>query len=329
MRKVKIGMISFAHGHAISFLQQLVTMDDVQVTGISDEHLPRVQTYVERYDIPYYADYKELLATEADAVVICSETAFHARITIESARAGKHVLCEKPLGVSLEEMREMIRECRENGVQLMTVFPCRYSPAVVEAKRLVDRGAIGDIVAIKGANRGSLPPASWFTDKSLSGGGAVLDHTVHVMDLIHWFLDDDVVEVYAEVGTLFHDVDIDDAGMVHVQFSKGAIAVLDPSWSRAKSFPVGGDIVVEIIGTKGVLQVDALAQKNELYSDQVMKGQWKYWGDKMDALMINDFVKSIRDGLPVPITGEDGYKAAAVAIAAYESASLERPVRVN
>ncbi|MFB0845915.1 Gfo/Idh/MocA family protein [Paenibacillus oleatilyticus] len=327
MNKLKIGMISFAHGHAFSYLNSLVAMPEVEVAGIADEVKSRVEAVAEKHGIPYFEDYRELLSKEIDAVVICSENVRHAELTIAAAQAGKHVLCEKPLGVSKREMEEMIAACKENGVQLMTAFPCRYLPAVVQAKQAVERGEIGEIVAIKGTNRGSFP-GGWFADKALSGGGAVLDHTVHVMDLMHWFLGADVQEVYAYAATVFQEQDIDDAGMVHVKFDNGVFAVLDPSWSRNRSFPTWGDVTMEIVGTRGVLSVDAFAQKNDVYSVQAGKGEWSYWGDNMDEYLVRSFVEALLHGTSVPITGEDGMKAAAVALAAYESAAQGQPVRL-
>ncbi|GMK48625.1 dehydrogenase [Paenibacillus glycanilyticus] len=325
MKKLKIGLISFAHGHAYSYLASLAAMPEVEIVGIADESQSRVASIVERTGLPYYADYRELLATDADAIVICSENVHHARHAIAAAEARKHVLCEKPLGISVSEMERMIAAARDNGVQLMTAFPCRYLPAVTGAKAAIERGDIGDIVAVKGTNHGTNP-GGWFTDRALSGGGALLDHTVHVMDLLNWMIGSEVKEVYGYAASRFGETKIDDAGLVHVKFAGGAFAVIDTSWSRPKSFPTWGDVTMEIIGTKGSISVDGFAQKNEVYSDLAGKGSWSYWGDDMDRLMIESFVGSLLEGRPVPITGEDGLRSAAVALAAYESAKLGQPV---
>lgn len=329
MKKLKIGMISFAHaGHPDSYLKELLAHPDVEVVGIADEQKGRVQKHLDKHQLTYYADYRELLQTNCDAVVIGSEYVHHAELTIEAAKQGKHILCEKPLGLSLEEMQQMIQVCREHSVQLMTAFPSRYFSAMVEAKEAIERGDIGEVLAIKGTNRGEMP-GQWFVDRSLSGGGAIMDHTVHIMDLMNWMLDVPVAEVYAEADTLFYDLDVEDAGLVHVKFKNGVNAVIDTSWSRTKSFPASFDVTMEIIGTKGNISVDALAQYNEVYSDDVMKVQWSRWGDEIDKLLIHAFVDAIRSGREVPITGEDGLKATVVALAAYESLEKGRPVRME
>ncbi|SFT02253.1 Gfo/Idh/MocA family protein [Paenibacillus sp. BC26] len=329
MKRLKIGMISFAHGHAHSYLNALRAMANVEVVGIADELYSRVENVIGKYELPYFEEYQDLLAADVDAVVICAENSRHAEITIAAARSGKHVLCEKPLGLSVTEMEAMIAACKENGVQLMTAFPCRYLAAVIKAKEAIDHGQIGEILAIKGTNRGSLP-SGWFLQKELAGGGALLDHTVHVMDLMNWFTQSEVKEVYAYAATLFHEkIDIDDAGMIHVKFANGAVGVLDTSWSRNSAFPTWGDVTMTVIGTKGTLSIDGFAQKNDLYREETGKGEWTYWGDSMDDLLVESFVHALLNGEQVPITGEDGLRSTIVALTGYKSAANGQPVSLE
>lgn len=326
---VNIGIVGLAHPHVHGYLSVLLNRGDVRVLGGWDEDSRRAATVLGPLGLTVFDTLDALLSSAIDAVVVCSENVRHAELTIAAARSGKHVLCEKPLGTSMKEMNDMVRACREAGVRFMTAFPCRYFPAVREAKRVVERGEIGTVLAIKGTNRGTMP-GDWFVDHSLSGGGAVLDHTVHVMDLMRWILDDEPAVVYAEMGRLFHDdLAVEDAGLVHVTFRGGQKAVLDTSWSRGKSFPMQGDVTMEIIGTNGMISVDVFAQKNEVYCDESMRTEWSYWGDNADEDLIGDFVQSIRTGSLAPITGEDGLAAAAVALAAYESAGRGAPVTLE
>jgi predicted dehydrogenase len=329
MNRLKVGMISFAHGHAFSYLSSLLSIPEVDIVGIADPEHNRVAGVVDKHGLAYYEDYRDLLEQPLDAVVICSENVYHAEITIAAAKKGVHVLCEKPLGIGMDEMNAMIEACRSHNVQLMTAFPCRYLPAVAQAKQAVDRGDIGEVVAIKGTNRGTAP-GGWFVDRKLSGGGALLDHTVHVMDLMRWITGSDPQEAYAYAATLFDEtLDVDDAGMIHVTFENGTFGVVDTSWSRKAPFPTWGDVTLEIIGTLGVLSVDALGQINELYSQEVGAGQWTYWGDNMDSYLVKAFVEAIRLGEPVPISGEDGLRSAAVALAGYRSLETGQPVRIR
>ncbi|MEO2206197.1 Gfo/Idh/MocA family oxidoreductase [Paenibacillus pabuli] len=329
MKKLRIGMISFAHSHAFSYYRELIAIENAEVVAIADDNRERVQKLLEHEGISYYEDYRSMLQLpEIEAVIICSENVNHASMVMESARAGKHILCEKPLGVGMDEMKIMIEICSKYGVQLMTAFPCRYLPAVLETKRALERGEIGQVIAVKGYNRGTAPEG-WFVESSLSGGGAILDHTVHVADLLRWLFKREPLAVYAEQGHLFHDLEVEDSGMVHIEFDQGIIAFIDTSWSRNRSYPFWGDVKLDIIGTEGVIHMDAFAQTNEVYSDLEGKARWSYWGERMNYYMLQDFVDSLIAGKSVPVPGEDGLQAASIALAAYESIRKEGKVTMK
>ncbi|SDW07054.1 Gfo/Idh/MocA family protein [Paenibacillus sp. PDC88] len=318
MRKLRIGMISFAHSHAFSYYRQLQLIENAEVTAIADLHYDRVKAIVERDHVQFYQDHLELLELpDIDAVIICSENRHHAALVTDSAKAGKHILCEKPLGTGRVEMRQMIDICHELQVQLMTAFPCRYLPSVIRVKEAVAQGEIGEVMAVKGYNRGGMP-GGWFVDPAQSGGGALLDHTVHVADLLNWMLGVQPRVVHAEKGTLFHDITVEDSGIVHLEYDNGVIGVIDTSWSRNPVFPYWGDVKLDIIGTEGIIRMDAFAQVNEVFSIEQGRARYSYFGDKMDYYMLQDFVNRILDGRPVAITGEDGYAAAEVALSAYD-----------
>ncbi|WP_317889431.1 Gfo/Idh/MocA family protein [Paenibacillus sp. UASWS1643] len=159
----------------------------------------------------------------------------------------------------------------------------------------------------------------WYVEPAQSGGGAILDHTVHVADLLRWLFNSEPIAVYAEKGDLFHDLKVEDSGMVHIEFDQGMIAFIDTSWSRNRSYPFWGDVKLDIIGTEGVIHMDAFAQTNEVYSDLEVKSKWSYWGERMNYYMLQDFVDALVAKRDVPVSGEDGLRATSIALAAYES----------
>jgi len=326
MNKLKIGVLGFAHTHVAGFIDSFAAREDVEIVGIAEDNREYTAPYDSQYR--YYEDYNQLLAEPIDAVLICSENVRHAELTIAAARMGKHVFCEKPLGTTREDMEQMVAVCRENKVQLMVAFSNRYVQSVVRAKEVIDRGELGDIIAVHATNKGSLPKRTWFTEQQWSGGGALLDHSVHVIDLLNWMLSSTVVEVYAEADTLFHDIAIDDTGMLHFKYENGVIGVLDTSWSRASSFPMRRDLTLDIIGTRGSLTVDVRKQINEVYSDKAGRLDWSDWSDNLNDLVIGDFVDSLLAGKDVPISGEDGLRSTIVALAAYESVRSCKPVSI-
>jgi myo-inositol 2-dehydrogenase/D-chiro-inositol 1-dehydrogenase len=315
---IKIGILSTAHMHAYSYAAAINQLPNAELIGIADHNQNRAQTAATAHNTRYFATYEELVSADIDAVVIGSENVRHKELTLLAAQAGRHVLCEKPLATTLEDGLEMIATCHEAGVQLMTAFPCRFSPAILRLKSALDAGKIGDVIALRGTNRGRCP-FDWFVDLPLSGGGAVIDHTVHVTDLMRWLLGQEVRSVYAEISNKMYGKAFDDTGMLTLEFESGVFATLDSSWSRPKSFPTWGDVTLSVIGEKGILSLDMFAQSLVHYSDKTGGASWHHWGDNIDLLMMQSFVDAVQAGVAVPITGEDGLRAALVALAAYQS----------
>lgn len=323
---VRFGMLSFAHIHADSYAHSIVGNPNTELIGIADTKTERAESKSAHFGTAAYSSYEELLSQKnLDAVVICCENARHRKLVEMAASAGKHILCEKPLATSVEDGEAMISACRKAGVQLMTSLPCRYSPVMKRLKERIDQGDAGEILAFRGTNRGSNP-GGWFQNPAESGGGATMDHTVHVVDLMRWLLKDEVREVYAEINNGISHQEFDDISFLSLTFQRGVFATLDASWSRPRSFPTWGDVTLEVITSKGTLSMDMFSQNLTLYSDKQNRVSWHNWGGDMDAGMIAAFAEAVQKGTPVPISGEDGLRAAEVAFAAYRSAKSGSPI---
>jgi len=321
---MRVGIISFAHGHAYGYASALQKINGIELVGIADDSQERGEKVAAQFQSKHYADYLELFDQDIEAVIITSENSLHMEHVVSAARKGIHILCEKPLASKVEDAKKMIQVCKENNVILQTAFPVRFNTPIVNAKKIIDSGELGKIIAIKGTNRGTNP-GGWFVDKEKSGGGAVIDHTVHVVDVIRWYTGAEVTEVYAEVDNKISDFDIDDCGLLTMEFDNNMFATLDCSWSRNKTYPTWGDVTLEIVGTNGTLTVDAFEQKTAVYSNEE-GAQWDFWGDNMDEELVADFITTVREKRDPSITGEDGLKALEVAIAAYESSEKKQPV---
>jgi predicted dehydrogenase len=323
----RFGIISFAHLHAAGYARCLQANPETQLVAIADDNPQRGQEWAQRLGVPWHPNYHELiLRDDIDAVIVTTENVKHTNATIEAARAGKHVLCEKPLATSLADGRAMVAACQQAGVALGTAFPCRYLSAVSRVKEQVDAGKLGKILAIAGTNQGRMP-GGWFIDKALSGGGAVMDHTVHVADLIRWLTGAEFADVYCEADTLFNDIGIDDAGLLSFSLTDGAICTLDCSWSRLPHYPTWGGITLNLVGTDGYVSIDAFKQMIEVYTEEP-RASWVHWGSDMDYLMIQDFARRVSRGEPPTITGEDGLRAVELALGAYRSAETHQPVKL-
>ena len=322
---MKVGIMSFAHMHAYSYASALAQLPDADLAGIWDDDEKRGKEAAAKFNTAYYRNEQTFLETEMDAVIICSENARHKEMVISAARAKKHILCEKPIATSVEDAEEMIRVCEENGVILQIAFPVRFSEPIQQLKQIADRGELGEIIAFRTTNRGQNP-GGWFIDPSQSGGGAVLDHTVHMVDIMRWYLGKEVKAVHAIVDSFFHNLEIDDAGILTLEFENGVIASHDASWSRFTEYPTWGDVTIEVIGTKQTVRVDALKEHIRKFSSGPKPLSHLFYGNDMDFGLIRDFIDCIKYKRQPSITGKDGLKALEVALAAYQSSEKKKTV---
>lgn len=326
---LRIAILSTAHLHADSYAHALGALPGAALACLWDDDPERGPRKAAEYGAAHEADLDAALGA-CDAVVICSENARHRELTEAAAGAGRHVLCEKPLAITAEDARAMIAACEEAGVLLGTAFPVRHSGPAWWMRDAVRNGTLGEVLMIRGTNRGTNP-GGWFVDPALSGGGAVTDHTVHVADVIRFITGEEIVSVYAEADTHFTpDLPVEDRALLMLGLSGGGFASLDPSWSRpGGAFPAWGDVTLQLTGTGGVATMDYTAQHNRLYSNARVRAVDMPWGDDPDLLMIADFVAAVRERRPPLATGEDGLRAVEVVAAAYASIRSGRSVEVG
>lgn len=323
----KIGIVSFAHMHAQSYASALQTLG-VGVAGIHDDDAARGQEQARRFGTHFFADLDALLAENLDGVIVCSENAKHRAHVMAAARKVPHILCEKPISTDLDDARAMISACEEVGSKLQIAFPVRFAPPVQKLKGLLEAGTLGRPISATCTNHGQMP-GGWFIDPEQAGGGAVIDHTVHVVDVLRWVFGAEVTEVYAEVGCgLLHDTEIDDAGMLSFKLDNGVYGTLDTSWSRPENYAAWGDVKLEVLGDRGLVQVDAFEQNLTLTSAPAHKTAGIGWGSDADLGLIRDFLEMIQTGRDPSITGEDGIRALEVALAAYRSAETNELVKL-
>ncbi len=327
---MRIGIMSAAHVHTASYAECLKASPGVALIGLADDDRARGRAFADQHGVHLFDSYAALLAEKPDAVVICCENTRHRAMTEMAAGAGAHVMCEKPLATSVEDGRAMIQACRNAGVNLMTAFPMRFSPAAREVKAALDRGDLGAVRCANCTNQGYNPDRvrPWFTQKELSGGGAAIDHLVHVTDMLRWYMGAEVVEVYAEIDNLFYKgrITVDSAGLVMMTFDNGVFATLDCSWSRPAFHMTWGNVKIDLVCERGVLQTDYFIQNITVYRGDLQRPQAQGWGSNIDQAMVDEFVASVRERRAPFVTGEDGLKAAEVAVAAYRSAETHQPV---
>jgi len=332
---MKIGILSFAHLHAEAYIQNLRVIPDVEMLGIADADAARGQHFAQVFNARYFDSYDALLSARPDAVLVCCENSKHRALAEMAAAARVHVLCEKPLATTLADAHAIIQACERAQVKLMTAFPMRFSTPIVQVKARLDANEFGRVYAFNATNQGEAPlqQRAWFVNKELAGGGAVMDHTVHLADVLRWYLQSEVVKVYAQTNRILYaneikDTRVETGGLLMLTFANGVFATIDCSWSRPPYYPTWGGLTFEMVGERGVVLVDAFKQNLTLYRHDIQRAAWNYWGSDANQAMLNEFVAAIRENRPPRVTGYDGLRALEITLAAYESAESEEPVRL-
>lgn len=326
---IPMGILSAAHVHTDAYAGLLAEREDVSFVGIADEDADRGTEAAERHGTEYVADADALLE-RIDAAVICAANVDHRAWFERAAAADVDVLCEKPLASTVEDARAIVETWRESGIAAGITMPLRFCEPARRAKEALEAGDVGSIRSISGTNRGHMP-GGWFVDPEASGGGAVMDHSVHIVDLVLHLTGEEVSEVYAEVDTRFHDIAVDDVNVLSMELADGTPFLLDGSWSKPDSWHTWGDATLELTGSERTVAIDYMDQSlfHTVASGPDTGVHTAFYGTKANAELIDDFVDSVREERDPLITPDDGLTAVAVIEAAYESARTGEAVDVD
>jgi predicted dehydrogenase len=332
-RPIRLGVLSLAHHHADGYLGIIGRLPGVDLVGLWDEDGPRGADAAAVHGTRAFATAADLLGAALDGVIVCSVSSEHRRLAELAAAAGVHVLLEKPLATRVEEAAAIVAACAAADVRLMTAFPMRFSPVLLALHASVRSGAVGELVCLEGVNTGEMPDVhrAWFVDPVLAGGGAVMDHVVHLADLYRWILGGEVVEVYAVANQILQDgfAGVETGGFLSLRFGDGVIATIDCSWSKPRSYPTWGGLALEVVGTKGVVTTDAFRQHLVVHGRAGDGISWPFWGTDPNAGLLAEFVAAIREGREPAITGLDGLRALEIVEAAYRSVASGAPVQIR
>ena len=324
-----IALLGCAHvPHAMSYARAAKASPVTQLLGVYDESPDLAARFGDRFDTPVARTAEELIETpRLEAVVICSATAAHRGLTELAAGAGLHVLCEKPIATTLQDAEAMRDACARASVQLHVAFVTRFYPMVQQVRAVIRDGSLGRLVGLVGGNRGRppLPPEypSWITDRAQAGGGALIDHSVHVTDVMRHVSGLEVADVGAEVDSLFWRAGVDDMAVLSLRFGGGAIGTVDPSWSVPADNPWHYDFYLRVLGTQGALTIGDTTESINVVGAFGRPGQVLVpFGVDVDALLLDAFAASIRAGsvLDPCADAEAGIRALEIALAGYQAA---------
>lgn len=342
----KVGIIGCGKIAQIRHIPEYMDNKDAKIVAFYDSKKNRAEELAVKYSAKSYSSYQEILEDpEIDAVSICTANHVHAEMTIAALKAGKHVLCEKPMATSREDCVQMVETARKTAKILLVGHNQRFTKSHQKAKELLKNNIIGDIITFKsnfghrGPETWSIDPGKdvWFFDKNKAAMGSLADLGIHKTDLIHFLTDEVIVETTAKVLTLDKKdskgnlIAVDDNAICIYRLSNGIIGTMTCSWN----YYGPEDNSTIIYGTKGIMYI----YDDPQYSIKVvLKDGEKIYYD-IDQIQTND--KQIKSGVidhfihclikkeAYKISGEEALKAMRAIFASIESSQKEQSIKIN
>ncbi len=341
-KKVGVGLIGSQFISTIH-AEALKTVPDAEVLAVMSPTKGNAKAFAEKHNIPHhFTDLDAILAMkEIDMLVIGAPNSLHCEIALKAAKAGKHMVVEKPLCMNLEEADRMIHACKDANVKLMYAEELCFTPKYVRMKALLDEGALGKPVLLKQSEKHDGPHAEHFWNVEKSGGGVTMDMGCHAIQFFRWLNKNNPIKtVYAQMSTSVHSAKTigDDNAILILEFENGVTALAEESWTK-----LGGmDDRAEIHGSEGVAYADVLQGNSiQTYSTQGVgyavekAGNTVGWSFTMYEEIWNygfpqefaHFVDCVKNDKTPLVTGADGKAVLEVIFAAYESAGTGKKVR--
>jgi myo-inositol 2-dehydrogenase / D-chiro-inositol 1-dehydrogenase len=310
---------------------------DAEVVAVYGRTPARVEAFAARHHVPrWYTDLDALIDEVACEVVdVCLPNVLHHRATLAAARAGRHVIIEKPLCLTLEEADEMIDACRAAGTKLMYAEELCFAPKYERVRQLANEGALGELYMLKQLEKHSGPHSDWFYDVDQAGGGVLMDMGCHAVAWFRWMLGGRpaITSVWATMRTIAHGGRTrgEDNAVMVIEFENGVIGLAEDSWAK----PGGMDDRIEVYGTRGYSEADlfrgnaALTYSEQGYGYALEKaGTTRGWTFTVTEEAFNQgypqelrhFIACVREDREPLVTGEDGRAVLEVLYAAYASA---------
>lgn len=339
-KEIKFGLIGcgrIAPRHA----QSIRDLQLARLVAVADINEGRAKRFSSEYGAEFYLDYRSILdQPDVDVVTVCTPSGLHAQIAIDALQAGKHVIVEKPMALSLEDADRMIATAKSVKRKLCVVLQNRYNPPMQDLRRVVDEGRLGRLLLGNATVRWFRPQeyydddwhGTWAMD-----GGALMNQSIHHIDALQWLMGD-VNSVFAYTTTLAHKMEAEDVGVVALRFKNGALGSIEGS---TVTFPENLEGSVALFGEKGSIKIGGTALNRKVF--------WKVDGaleherelltrEQVDPISVYGYSHQavIADMLTAvqyerePLTnGIEGRRSVAVVLAIYESARTGRQVSMD
>ncbi len=347
---VRVGVIGCGRISQRRHIPEYSNNRNCEIIGYYNRTTAVAEEMAAQYGGKVYSDYEEMLADPTiDAVSVCVHNVAHAEVTIKALRAGKHVLCEKPMATTIEDCEAMLQAAKESGKLLMIAQNQRYNTGHLRAKELIESGVIGKPLTFKtsfchgGPERwvrgadGVIPDHTWFFDKKVASMGAMADLGIHKIDLIQYILGRKITEVTAKVMTLDKKdkqgnlIDLEDNAICILKMEEGIFGTLTASWTDYGE----EDNSTVIFGTKGLMRLyDNSEHTIQISTD---RGDKIYYDldrmltnyDQRESGMIHEFIEEIESGDWKDAANDASVNAMKAVFAAFESSRLDKTIKLS
>ena len=312
-----------------------------KLVAISDMVEERAKKLAQENKVSWYSDYRKMLEREdIDVVNICTPSGTHGEIAIEAAKAGKHIIVEKPMEITLEKCDEMISACRKANVKLATIFQSRFSPSVKRLKKAVTEGKFGRLILGDMYNKWYrsqeyYDSGKWRGTWKLDGGGALMNQGIHGVDLLQYIMGP-VDSLYAYAKTLTHKIEVEDTAVAVINFKSGALGVIETTTSVYPGFSrkleIHGEKGTVIIEGEDIIRWEFEGEESEIKEITSKKkagtsAKPTAMGKERHRVQIEEMVKAIKENREPLVNGEEGRKAIEIISAIYKSSRTGKPVK--
>lgn len=351
-RILKVGIVGLGHLHPRLYMPIFGAVPSIKVIAVSEADKALRDAFCADFGVKAFDSVAGMLSAEKlDIAAVFLPHADCPAAAEACARAGVHLMVEKPMAASAQGAARIVKAAVEHGVKLTTGYCWRMHPAARELKRLVRSGVVGRVIGAEGrCAAGRLQryidgKASWMLQRARSGGGPMYNLGVHWIDLFRWMFQEDVVEASGENVKVNTQYDIEDNSFALLRFAGGAIAALNISYTVPDAFPHGRDLYISVRGTQGVISWAPAyeGEKDILFvcSDHpdFKKSPKQYlsfelppvkgYSGVMGLEYVKDFADAVLSNRAPAISGEDGVAALKVVEAVYRSAQEKRWIKVG
>ncbi|MDR3270738.1 MAG: Gfo/Idh/MocA family oxidoreductase [Peptococcaceae bacterium] len=338
MAIIGCGRIARKHAEAITALPE------AELTALCDIAPVRLQEFAAQYPIQAraYADYHELVhQPDIDLVTIATPSGLHAEIGIAAAQAGKHVLVEKPMAMTLESADRLIAACRQAGVQLGVIHQNRFNKSVQLLRQALEQGRFGRLTHGQATVRWNRDDAYYeqapWRGTKLQDGGVLMNQSIHNIDLLQWMFGP-VTSVFGYTAQHLRKIEMEDVGIAVLRFANGALGVIE---AAATIYPRNIEETLNVFGENGSVIIggiavnriatwefpDAETEQQQIFASQANDPPDVYgFGHR---LLFLDMIQAIRENRSPAIPGEEGRKALEIILAIYACQESGQPVLMN